>query len=147
MGLLANLSVGLLLCLAETRSSVKLIEFDLASAPVDHVATTDSGYTIVVGPGESTWDVQVFAANDRERTDNLLLPPASEWENWAGIGSIESWVFPTPDDVTSFPGNDRKIGVRGSGHSLRIQLIRPKSGWRKKIYSFTSGRMRITWYE
>lgn len=133
------------MALAASGRGVKLIEIDLASAPVDHVATSKSGYTIVVGPGECPWDVRVFAASDHERTDNLLLPPASDWANWAGVGSIDSWVCAVPDDIDDpFPGNDREIGVRGTEHSVRIELLKPRS---PHGGSFSSGRMRISWHE
>lgn len=125
-------------------AGAKLLELDLAAAPADHYAISRSGFTIVVGPGECSWEVQVFAPGDREHSDNLLLPPASEWEKWNGVGSIASWICAAPDDVDPFPGNDREIGVRGTEHRVRIELLKPKSPRGGK---FSSGRMRICWYE
>jgi hypothetical protein len=120
-----------------------LLEFALNSPPHDHVGVTSSGFKVVAGPGECPWEVQVFGPGDKEQSDNLLLPLASEWENWNGFISIQSWVCPYSPATPAFPPNTRRIPVRSTPHVVQIQLLRPQY----KNGVFTSGRLRVTWYE
>ena len=125
-----------------------LLELSLVSKRHEYERVVGE-YRVLVSPEECPWEIEVFGPGDANRHDNLLLPPSGEWENWNGIGSIYSWICPSPLEKSErFPPDIRKIPVRSTSHEVCAELVEPRVVPKERGgLEFKAGFLRVFWKE